>query len=127
AFFEGAGRDGEVLPESREVHEAQVNGLHFLLANESQYLFGGHCRSPEMAQCFLGRPGRQAADSKSVVPERFHVGYHGRQEIGRKRQALKVVYGGTSAGVNEKMPSARRRGVEVPSPPTLCTRTSRLW
>ena len=45
-FVELVGRDGEVLPQAGEVHEAQVDGLDFLLADQRQNFFRCHVRHP---------------------------------------------------------------------------------
>ena len=42
-FFEHGGRDGEMLPQAGEVHEAQVDGLDFLFTDERKDFFRGHC------------------------------------------------------------------------------------
>jgi hypothetical protein len=39
---ERLGRDGEVLPQAGEIHEAQVNRLDFLFADQGEYFFGCH-------------------------------------------------------------------------------------
>ncbi len=41
-FVEGLGGDGEVLPQAGEIHEAEIDGLDFLFADQGQNFFGGH-------------------------------------------------------------------------------------
>jgi hypothetical protein len=42
-FLEAFGGDGEMFPEARKIHEAQIHGLHIFFANESQDFFRSHC------------------------------------------------------------------------------------
>src|SRR5205823_5644800 len=48
AFSKLVGGNGEVLPETGEVHEAQIDGADFLLTDQGQDFFGCHrTTSPE--------------------------------------------------------------------------------
>src|SRR5205823_6558128 len=69
AFLEGVfaqllGGDGEVLPQAGEVHEAQIDGLDLLLADQGQNLFGGHRGSLPGWTEEWGRAARPAAQDR---------------------------------------------------------------
>src|SRR5439155_14471869 len=85
ALFECAGRDGEMLPQPRKVHETQVHRLHFLLAYQSQYFFGGHMPgSPERGSEY----SKESRTSSRGLGE-VHDSYQGGVEL-QKRHTLRV-------------------------------------
>ena len=64
---ERVGRDGEMLPQAGKIHEAQIDGLDFLFADQGQDFFGCHEKSPESIVVFRSAKGRTFAERKTTM------------------------------------------------------------